>query len=297
MPEEKEVVNTPESAAVAEGAEVETPAKPADENLTGETAKPDQGDTPPKRKNWAQERINELTRQKHENERLAEHWRQVALARGEGKTEKPAPKADEDPEPKEEDYQEKGLGEYIKAHSGWAVRNAVREYEAKQESKSKAAQSQSEEQKQIERFVSSQDAARAKYPDFDEVKMAVDPELPMTEQFHKALMAEENSGELFYHLNKLPAEELAKITALTSPTAIGRAFGKLEAGIAPEPAGGSNGEEKPPEKPQTRAPNPPSLVRKASVGTKSFNPLDPSTWTDSKDYQKKMDEYEKKARS
>jgi hypothetical protein len=84
-----------------------------------------------------------------------------------------------------------------------------------------------------------------------------------------------------------------------SPTAAVREFGKIEARLAPgEPADkqeadGEKADE--PTIPPVKAQNkPPTPIKKVSPAARPFNPLDPTTWKDSRDYEQKMAVWEKK---
>jgi hypothetical protein len=180
----------------------------ADDNgaasASDETGANDNGDdaaAAPKRKHWAHERIDELTRQRREAERQAEYWKA---------------KASQAPNLDDLDYDEQ-----------IAARVAARNRQEMAESAEDAVRTVS--QQVYEARVAE---VRDRYADFDTV--VSNPSLPITNDMAAVIMDSERGPEVAYHLGKNPAEA-ARIARL-SPVAQAKELGRLEERLsAPKP--------------------------------------------------------------
>lgn len=195
-------VAAPDEHAAQPG-EAVTPSESAPEQ-TPATASAGDGDNAPadtpKRKHWAHERIDELTRKMRDAQRDAEFWKQRASA--------PAPSQDDYP-----DYDD-----YAAAKTAHLVRSqdaAVRADEA--------------ERLAVETFSAREEMARERFPDYDAV--ARQAGLPITPAMASVIFESEIGPEIAYHLGKNPGE--ARSIAMMSPerqaVAIGRLEGRLQA--------------------------------------------------------------------
>lgn len=155
----------------------------------------------PKRKHWAHERIDELTRQRREAERQAEYWRAMANQ-----------KANID----DLDYDDQ-----------IAARVTTRQREEMAQSAEYAVRSVSQQV-----FEAREAGIRERYADYDIV--AKNPSLPVTSEMAEVILESEAGPELAYHLGKNPAEA-ARIARL-NPRLQAAELGKLEARLtAPKP--------------------------------------------------------------
>jgi hypothetical protein len=163
---------------------------------TAEQAEPDIGaDTPaqPKKKHWAHDRIDELTRARREAERQAEYWKA---------------KASQTTDPDSLDYEE-----------GIAERTIQRTRQEQAETARDSAASLAQEA-----FSYRETIAREKFSDYDAV--ARNPGIRITEEMAEVIRDLDSGPEIAYHLGKNPAEA-ARIAAL-SPHRQAVELGKLE---------------------------------------------------------------------
>ncbi len=227
-----ETLETPK----AEEPKTEPAEEPKAEATTGEAAEEGQernekGQFKPK----LQERIDEITRQRHEAEREAAYWRGIAETRAA----KEQPKADA--EPKAEYFSD--YGEYVRA---------LAKFEAKSLVKAELTQLEAQRQDQAKASTWQQraEAVKAELPDFDQVMRT--STAPMTQAMAEAIRESEAGPKVAYHLAQNP--EVAARLAQLSPLAAAREIGKLEASLstaaAPAPAA----------KKITSAPTPPTPV-------------------------------------
>lgn len=195
--------------AIAETPTVET-SEATTEQTTAETvadqAEPDTGDdeaAKPRKKPGVHNRIDELTRQKHEALREAEYWR--AKAQEASRTDLDAL-----------DYDDALIAK---------VKIAERQEraEAAQANATKAVEQQ---------FAELESEARAKWADYDTVTR--NPNVRITPAMADLIKDSEFGPELAYHFGKNP-NEAARYAAMTG-TQLAREFGRLEAKItAPKP--------------------------------------------------------------
>lgn len=200
--------------SAAEGTEpeatVETPAstpeQPTTENVETDQAEPDNGDdaaAKARKKPGAHNRIDELTRQKHEALREAEYWR--AKAQEASKTDLDAL-----------DYDDALIAK---------VKIAERQERAE------AAQANADKAV-AQQFTELESTAREKWADYDTVTR--NPNVPITPAMVELIQDSEFGPELAYHFGKNP-NEAARYAAMTG-VQLAREIGRLEAKItAPKP--------------------------------------------------------------
>ncbi len=167
----------------------------ADADTTGDQTGDDAA-APPKKKHWAHERIDELTRQRREAERQAEFWK--------AKAEKT-----QDLDSLEYDDQ---IAERV------LIRNRREQGETAAESAGSLAH---------EIFSIRQDEARERFPDYDAV--ALNPKVQITPDMAKVIQDSESGADIAYHLGK-NLVEAARIAGL-SPLRQAAELGKIEARI------------------------------------------------------------------
>jgi hypothetical protein len=198
-------------APAAEGAQPEATVVPSEP--TAEQQEPEAGaeapDTDtgddaaaqPKRKHWAHERIDTLTRQRHEAERQAEYWKA---------------RASQKVDPDSLDYEE-GIAERV------AQRHRQEQADTAKETVGQLA---------AEAFNYRETVAREKFADYDAV--AHNPNVPITPAMAEIIRDSDVGPDLAYHLGK-NVPEAARIAALPFGRQAAE-LGKLEARItAPKP--------------------------------------------------------------
>jgi hypothetical protein len=189
---------------------VETPATVETSEATTEQQAPeaetpeaadDTGDKP-KKKHWAHERIDELTRQRREAERQAEFWKA---------------RATQSVDPSSLDYEE-----------GIAERTIQRTRQEQAETATATAALLAQEA-----FSYREAEARDKFADYDAVTR--NPNVAITTDMASLIRDSEHGPEMAYHLGKNPAEA-ARIAALPAIRQAAE-LGKLEVALsAPKPA-------------------------------------------------------------
>lgn len=191
--------------AIAETAPVET------SDATTETTETDQAEpeagadeaAAPKRKPGVHNRIDELTRQKHEALREAEYWRKRAE------------------EARATDLDALDYDDALVAK----VRMAERDERAD-------AATQVAQQAVAQQFAALEESARQKWADYDAVSR--NPNVPITPDMADLIRDSELGPELAYHFGKNPAE--AAKYAVLSGKQLAREMGRLEARLeAPKP--------------------------------------------------------------
>lgn len=189
---EAPVVN---SDATTEQQESEAGA-PAPDTDTGDDAA-----AQPKRKHWAHERIDDLTRQRREAERQAEYWKARAI---------------QSVDPNTLEYEE-GIAERV------SQRHRQEQADTAKETAGQLA---------VEAFTYRETIAREKFADYDVV--ARNPNVSITPAMAEIIRDSDVGPDLAYHLGKNPTEA-ARIAALPS-TRQAVELGKLEARVtAPKP--------------------------------------------------------------
>jgi hypothetical protein len=151
---------------------------------------------PPKRKHWAHERIDDLTRQRREAERQAEYWKA---------------RATQTVDPDSLDYED-GIAERV------AQRHRQEQADTAKEAAGQLA---------VEAFNYRETVAREKFADYDTV--ARNPNVPITPTMAEIIRDSDVGPDLAYHLGKNLAEA-ARIAAL-QPSRQAVELGKLEARI------------------------------------------------------------------
>lgn len=157
-----------------------------------------------------QPRIDELTRKRHEAEREANYWRQLAQSQAQPS----AQAAPQKPTPdKFDDY-----GEYVEALTDWKADQAVTK-RMEQDSSRKAVDVRTQT------FTERQATVRAVLPDYDAVVGA--SEAPISDHVSESLMDSDRGPELAYHFAKNP--DILQALNGMSATQAAREIGKLEA--------------------------------------------------------------------
>lgn len=180
------------SEATTEQPVTDTTAEPADQEAGDDTP------AAPRKKHWAHERIDELTRQRREAERTAEYWKARA-----GQT----------VDVESLDYEEQ-----------IAERVSSRNRREMAESAVHAVQSVSQQV-----FDARATITRERYADYDTV--IGNPNLAITTSMAEVIMDSETGPELAYHLGKNPAEaaRIASLPAIRQAAELGRLEAKLTA--------------------------------------------------------------------
>ena len=162
----------------------------------------DDASAKPKKKHWAHERIDELTRQRREAERQVEFWKA---------------KAEQQVDFDSLDYEE-GIAERVRLAS------RKEQYETAQTTASQLA---------MEAFQYRETEAREKWTDYDAVTR--NPNVPILPDMAEVIRDSDVGPDLAYHLGKNPQEAMR--IAQMSPTRRAVEMGKLEARLtAPKPA-------------------------------------------------------------
>lgn len=162
---------------------------------------------------------------------------------------------------------EEAKDKYFEDLTDFKAKKAVAEFKAE-------SQQRSEQEKVVNGFASQCAEAKTKFTDFEDV--AFNEDTPMTEAMRDAIITSEFGAMIAYELGKNP-DEAERISKLNPVVAI-REIGKIESRIAgTKPADEENKEDTPPA--TTRAPKPPSTVRKTtSVNTEPDDKDDYKTW-------------------
>lgn len=183
---------------------------------------------PPKK--TAKERIDELTRARHDAERVAEE----AIAEAERlRAAAAAPVADNDAEPNPEAYP---LGDtdpqYLKDMGAFGARSAMKEARAQDAEQAERNAAQAEASRIDANWAQRETAAEEKYPDYDEkVRRGAEAKAwPCTPIMAHTIKTSEQGADVAYHLASNP-DEARRIEALDPVSQI-RAIGRLEAQLA-----------------------------------------------------------------
>lgn len=185
------VENTSDATTEAQQ-DANTSEASATPDASGENSGDDAAERP-KKKHWAHERIDELTRQRREAERQAEYWKA---------------KVSEKTNIDDLDYDDQ-----------IAARVTARQRQEMAESADHAVQSVSQQVYEARVAV-----VRDRYADFDAV--VANPSLPISTDMAAVIMDSEHGPELAYHLGKNPGEA-ARIARL-SPVAQAKELGRIE---------------------------------------------------------------------
>lgn len=242
-------------------------AEAGDKQNTEESANSDGNDAPAqqaRKKPGVHQRIDELTKAKHDAIRERDYWREQAtrLAPAQ-KVEAPAQAAkpvEGKPTLESCDFDQELLVERM---AEWKLGERDR---AAQQAKEQETQQQKrmEFQRKVEEFA-------AATPDYHE--RVSDPSLQITEHMVQVMLETENPPAVAYHLAQHP--ELAAAIAQMSEVNAARAIGRIEAQLS-APASAAPVEQAPPRPPVTvtKAPPPVSTLKSSGVVAKSID--DPS---------------------
>ena len=242
-------------------------------------------ETPAPKKNRAQERINELTRERHEADRkaaalaadLAEVQRRLDELTKTPAEVKPAPTEAADTGPKGTDLNEDGsdkypLGEYDPAYLRDFMKHTLSVEREQQESNRKQAEAQQAIQAELaavqESWNEKLTPVKERYPDFDEKSQALTStfdhiDSAYGEYLATTIMSMDYGPDVLYHLANNPEE--ADAIVKSGPTKATIALGRLETRFMAEDAKASR-----PVKPSKAPPPPPA--NKGSSTARSVTP-------------------------
>jgi len=237
----------PQDQPPAQDGEADKAQPPADEPKAP-TPEPDAA----AKRSDPQKRIDKLTRKLRDAEREAAYLKgrlEAWQAQG-GSREAGQPAAEADPTPKLDDFE--SVEEFAEARADWLVRNP----EARKSSAPKQpAPGAQDEPKGTQReaepttaaapsedAVKSYIAAKAKYPDLDDVLF--DTDLPWTKTIADAVDDQPDSAEILYHLGK-DEDELERIAALSPKQQAREVWRFAEKYRAGQPAAASPTESEP----------------------------------------------------
>lgn len=240
MPEaqEQQTESLDSQSAAAEQEQVTPATAPTDasEQEAGategsETPRDEQGKFKPK----VQQRIDEITRARHEAEREAAYWRQRAEAASGNKDGKAPSSPNEAPaKPSVDQFQD--YADYVEALTEWKAEQKVRDVlSARDAEKAKEAESKVKQTK-AEAWEARQAQTRASLPDYDEVVGLSD--LQIAPHVAETLLDSDVGPAVAYHLAKNP--DLAERINAMSPLAAAREIGRLESAVAKPAAAPAN---------------------------------------------------------
>lgn len=199
-------MNTEPTGTEVPAADVDVPVTPATvETSEATTEQQSEAETPengdeaaaqPKKKHWAHDRIDELTRARREAERQAEYWKS---------------KATNTVDPNTLDYEE-GIAERV------SQRNRQEQAETATATATQLA---------AEAFSYRETIVREQYADYDVV--AKNPNLAITEAMARVIRESDAGPQIAYHLGKNPTE--AARIAVLSPEAQAFELGAIKAAI------------------------------------------------------------------
>lgn len=195
----------PEATAGTDGAEIPEDGDESAADTEGEAKKPAKG---------VQKRLDELTRRIHEERREKE--RLYALLERQPQQGQPAPVAQTDNQPREEDFPDYD-----------AYMRALGRYEARQEIQQERQQEQREQSGRA--FQERIDKVRDKLPDYD--LYVGDPTLPITPLMAEVIRESDVGPEVAYHLgkNRSEAERIARLPPHRQAAELGRLEARLSA--------------------------------------------------------------------
>lgn len=241
-----------EQGAKAEGAEQEHPEGSANSDRDDATAT--------RQNKGVGKRINELTREKHEERRAREaaearaadlERRLAALERGE-KPQQPPAQQQADGRPKLEDF-DFDAEAHAEAVAEWKFNQLEQQREAKKQAEQRQAT-----------LAEKESAFIAENPDYYEVARA--PHVPITQEMAEVILQADNPPAIAYYLGK-NLSEAAEISRM-SPLAQARAIGRIEMQLA---APRTPAAPTPPPTPVSKAPAP---VTPLKATTPASKPLD-----------------------
>jgi hypothetical protein len=261
MPEET-VVRELDSTEPKVNAEENAKATPAGDPQA--TAEQGENETEEKRKSgWIRAKEAKLRA-----ERERDYWREKALG-----TPKPEPevKVEAKPKPVWKDYEEKGTQEqYFEDLADWKAEEKLKAFKETLKADEKKRETQTEQEKQAERWKQSADEFRKEHSDFDEVIAQGNP----SEILSSLVARNKDAVRLAYHLANNPELE-SQLSRMTDPVDVAQELGLIRAQLAQEKPKAEVPE--PDEKPEPaviKAPKPPTPVSKPSPSAKPFDPND-----------------------
>lgn len=214
-----------EEVAEAVTEEVEEVEQEEAQDTPEDSAATESGDAPAqqsRKKPGVHQRIDELTKEKHDARRAAEdaqrerdYWREQAMRNPQAEqtaNQPPAQAAPSDGEPSLESC-DFDVVEFQRRHYKW-MRNQEKQQEAEQE-RSRV-------------FMEKESAFRAAHPDYDAVTR--NPALPITQAVVDVLLETDDPPAVAYYLGQNPSEAAA--IAQMTPHQIGRAIGRIEAKLS-----------------------------------------------------------------
>ena len=158
-----------------------------------------------------QDRIDEITRQRHEAQREAAYWKGIAEAA--------QPKAADAEEPKPEAFED--YGAYVKALAKFEAKALVKaELEQQRTQRAQEAQATTWQQRA--------EAAKAELPDFEQVMAS--STAPMSAAMAEAIKDSDIGPKVAYHLAQHP--DIATRLSRLEPMAVAREIGRLEASLS-----------------------------------------------------------------
>ena len=277
MPQDEQAVVVAESTVP--GQETTVPGSDgsaAASAAAGEGEKPQseksaEGDEAGKPKGNLQRRMNELVRTAAIAEARAEQAERLLLAKGEPA--KPAQTTEALKEPQAEDFETTEA--WTRAWAVWSKDEAKRELRAEMEK----ARSEEVDKERLERegkeWQEKKQAVAKEHEDYTEVtQFALDRlkelDVELANEISDAIIDSDIGPHVLYHLGQHP-EEIEQFEGVSLLRAV-KLIGQIEARVAKEEPGEA-GEK--PAPPQTRAPRPPTPIKKVSAG-KLLDPDDPA---------------------
>ena len=169
-----------------------------------------------------------LERAQRKHERETEELRQIALRQTQATPE--TPKIAPDAAPKREDFAD--YEDFIRAEARHVATEAVK---VEREAAEKVSREQATQRERVTletAHATREEAARAKYSDYDDV--ARNPALAITTDMADVLVLSDDGPDIAYYLGKNPAE--AERIARLHPKLVAKELGRLSAKIASTPA-------------------------------------------------------------
>lgn len=228
-PAAKPVPKSDGEAALQAAAEVQPEADAAAEAAKKEAEAKAEQDKAEKRKNRTREYINRINGENADmRRRLAEYEARPTQAPSAVQRHQSSSQADG--EPTLEDYNF-NVVEFQRAHSAWAVQNALKT----EREKSQQAESTQQQQKVVDAYNERIADFADEHPDFPEVVGSI--AYPLSAEIQLAIMAHEKGAEIAYHLgnNDDDAFSLASIQPHLAAAAVERLASRLTAAQSQAP--------------------------------------------------------------
>ena len=192
-------------------------------------------------KKSAQQRINEITKARHDAEREAAYWKGIAEGSRPQSQQSPVQQSVEPPaKPNLADFTD--YETYIEALTDWKTTQKVSEVVHQQRSATAQERQQAEALELAKGWASKQETVRKSITDYDEVMSGADT--VVAPYITDAILTSDRGPEVAYHLAKNPAlaEKLNKL----SPIAAAREIGRIEAALEKSSPGTSRSAPPPP---------------------------------------------------